>query len=120
MTDIAYPYGIDARGRTSLATSDEHVRDLLEQVLFTAPGERVNRPSFGTGLSQLVFAGNGDDVATATQFLVQSGLQQWLGDVITVEAVEVENVDARLRITVVYTIRREQRRRTATFTQEHQ
>lgn len=114
--NIDYPFHVDARGRTAETGEEEHVRDLIEQVLFTVPGERVNRPDFGSGLMQLVFAPGGDEVATATQFLVQGALQQWLGDLIQVEAVEVEGEDATLRVAVRYTLRRNQQSRTATFT----
>ena len=83
---INYPWQTDRRGRTAQADSDDaHIRQLIEQVLFTAPGERVNRPSFGSGLMQLVFAPNSPELATATKFLVQGALQQWLGDLIQVE-----------------------------------
>lgn len=116
--EIDYPYHFDGRGRTAQTTTDDHIRDLIEQVLFTVPGERVNRPTFGTGLLQLVFAPNSDELATATQFLVQSGLQQWLGDLIQVEAVAVENVDSTLRLTVQYTVRRTQQRQVAQFSRE--
>src|SRR5689334_5459918 len=75
VTLIDYPFQVDGRGRTALTTSDDHIRDLIEQVLFTAPGERVNRPTFGTGLPQLLFMPTNDEVATATQFLVQGALQ---------------------------------------------
>jgi Bacteriophage baseplate protein W len=109
---VDFPYAVDRRGRTAATGEDEHVRDLVEQVLFTAPGERVNRPSFGSGLLQLVFAPLSDELATATQFLVQGALQQWLGDVIEVEAVEVEGEDSTLGIRVVYTVRRTGERRT--------
>jgi hypothetical protein len=109
---VDFPYAVDRRGRTAATGEDEHVRDLVEQVLFTAPGERVNRPSFGSGLLQLVFAPMSDELATATQFLVQGALQQWLGDVIEVEAVEVEGEDSTLGIRVVYTVRRTGERRT--------
>ena len=112
---IDYPFHLDARGRTAETGEEEHVRDLIEQVLFTAPGERVNRPDFGSGLMQLVFAPGGDEVATATQFLVQGALQQWLGDLIRVEDVQVEGEDATLRVTVRYTLLRNQQSRTATF-----
>jgi phage baseplate assembly protein W len=109
---VDFPYAVDRRGRTAATGEDEHVRDLVEQVLFTAPGERVNRPSFGSGLLQLVFAPLSDELATATQFLVQGALQQWLGDVIEVEAVEVEGEDSTLGIRVVYSVRRTGERRT--------
>ena len=79
MTQVDFPYRIDGRGRTATTSEDDHLRDLIEQVLFTAPGERVNRPTFGSGLLRLVFAPNGDALAAATQMTVQGNLQQWLG-----------------------------------------
>lgn len=115
---IDYPWHIDRQGRTASTSEDEHIRDLIEQVLFTQQGERVNRPDFGCNLMQLVFAGNSDELASATQFLVQGALQQWLGEVITVEAVEVRNQDATLQITVRYRVRVSQSLQTATFERE--
>jgi hypothetical protein len=115
---IDYPFHFDDRGGTAQTTGDEHIRDLIEQVLFTAPGERVNRPTFGSGLMQLVFAPNSDELATATQFLVQGALQQWLGDLIQVEAVQVESIESTLRVTVQYIIRRNQQRQVAQFSRE--
>jgi Bacteriophage baseplate protein W len=114
--NLDFPFHFDDRNRTAATSDEEHIRDLIEQVLFTAPGERVNRPTFGTGLLQLVFAPNSDELAAAAQFLVQGALQQWLGDVIQVEAVQVESQDANLRVTVQYVIRRSQTRQTAEFT----
>ena len=116
MMQINYPFRIDGRGRTACTDPDAHIRDLVEQVLFTAPGERVNRPDFGSGLMQLVFAPNSDELATATQFLVQGALQQWLGDLIQVEAVEVLSEDSTLEVTVQYIVRRNQQRQVAQFT----
>jgi phage baseplate assembly protein W len=116
MMQIDYPFHIDGRGRTASTGQDDHIRDLIEQVLFTSPGERVNRPDFGSGLMQLVFAPNSDELATATQFMVQGALQQWLGDLIQVEAVQVESEEATLRVTVQYVIRRNQQRQVAQFT----
>jgi len=115
MTQIDYPLHFDGLGKTAQAEDDKHIRDLIEQVLFTTPGERINRPSFGSGLMQLVFAPNSDEMATATQFLVQGALQQWLGDIIQVEEVNVENKEATLQVTVKYTILRTQRREVAQF-----
>ena len=115
--DIDYPFHLDGRGRTARTDADDHIRDLIEQVLFTAPGERVNRPSFGTGLQQLLFAPNGGELATATQFLVQGALQQWLGDLILVEAVQVDSRDEVLTVTVQYMVRRNLRKQVAQFTQ---
>ena len=116
--EIAYPFRIDGRGRTADASRDEHIRQMIEQVLFTSPGERVNRPTFGTGLQQLVFAPNSEEIATATEFVVQAALQEWLGEVIQVEAVKVESREATLEITVQYLVRRTQQRQVAQFSRE--
>ncbi|HWK88946.1 MAG TPA: GPW/gp25 family protein [Longimicrobium sp.] len=113
MTDVAFPYRVDARGRTAGAALDAHVRDMIEQVLFTAPGERVNRPTFGSGALQLVFAPNSDALAAAAQFTLQGALQQWLGDAIRAEGVEVRADQEVLRITVQYVVLRTQERRAA-------
>jgi phage baseplate assembly protein W len=117
MANIDFPYHFDSRGRTAAADDADHIRDLIYQVLFTSPGERVMRPDFGSGLLQLVFAPNSDVLAATTQFLVQGALQQWLGDLIVVEAVSVEAEDATLRVTVQYIIRRSASRVTETFVQ---
>ena len=114
--NVDYPFHFDTHGRTAAADDDDHIRDLIEQVLFTSPGERVNRPDFGAGLLQLVFAPNSDALAAATQRSVQGALQQWLGDLIQVQSVDVQNEDAMLRVTVVYVVRRTQTLQTAEFT----
>ncbi|RMH81598.1 MAG: hypothetical protein D6681_17985 [Calditrichaeota bacterium] len=115
---IEYPFRLNRQGRTATTDDADHIRDLIEQVLFTAPGERVNRPDFGSGLMQMVFAPNSDELATATQFLVQSALQQWLGDLIQVEQVEVTAEEATLRIVVQYRVNRTQERRVNRFVRE--
>jgi phage baseplate assembly protein W len=113
--DVDYPYHFSGEGRTATTPYEMHIRDLIEQVIFTSPGERVNRPTFGSGLLQLVFAPNSDELAGTTQFLVQSSLQEWLGDLIQVTAVEVENIEERLNVTVSYFIRRTQQERVDQF-----
>ena len=115
---IDFPFRISAEQRTATTAGDKHIRDLIEQVLFTSPGERVNRPEFGSGLLQLVFAGNSDELATATQFMVQGALQQWLGELIQLEDVAVVTQDSTLRVTVRYVVRRSQERRTDRFDRE--
>jgi phage baseplate assembly protein W len=101
---VDYPFRIDARGRTAETDDERYVRDLIEQLLFTSPGERVNRPDFGTGLMQLVFAPGSDEVAATIQLLVRAALLQWLGDLIRVDAVVAESRDASLVIEVRYTL----------------
>ena len=113
--NVDFPYRFDDRGRTADTDEVEHVRDLIEQVLFTAPGERVNRPDFGSGLLRLVFAPLSDELAATTQFLVQGSLQRWLGDIIQVEAVTVEIKDSTLAVAVQYSLRRTGERQIAQF-----
>jgi phage baseplate assembly protein W len=112
---LDYPFHVGGGGRTASTDDDDHVRDLVEQVLFTAPGERVNRPSFGSGILRLVFEPAGAEVAAATQFLVQSALQQWLSDVVEVQAVQVDSQDSTLFVAVRYRPRTSAETRTAVF-----
>ena len=114
--NIDYPYHLDAAGRTATAGDDDHIRDMIEQVLFTNPGERVNRPDFGSGLLQMVFAPNSPELAAALQFTTQAALQRWLGDVIDVQALEVTSEDASLRVSIAYAVRRTGEQRLDTFT----
>ena len=99
---LDFPLRIDHRGRVATKGTDHHVRDMIHQVLFTNPGERVNRPDFGCGLLQLVFMPNSDALAIATEFTVKSALQRWLGDVIQTHRVTVEAVNSELRVLVAY------------------
>jgi phage baseplate assembly protein W len=114
---IGYPFRVDGGGRTATASDQDHIRHLIQQVLFTTPGERVNRPDFGSGLMQLVFGAPNDELVAAMQFLIQGSLQQWLGDLIEVEAVQVQSEEGRLSITVRYTARRNGQRHVVRFEQ---
>lgn len=104
--EIGYPFHIAGRGRTAEASTDAHVRQMIEQILFTSPGERVNRPDFGTGLRQLLFGPNSPELAAAAEFTVRGALQRWLGEVIEVEEVQIESHDSLLRVTIRYLLRR--------------
>jgi phage baseplate assembly protein W len=105
-TSIAFPFQFDGRGATAMASDDDHVRDMIEQVLFTAPGERVNNPTFGCGLLQLPFAPNGDQLQQTTEFLLRGALSQFLGDVIDVQSILVTSDDSTFSVTVSYVVRR--------------
>jgi phage baseplate assembly protein W len=110
--NIDFPFHLDSQGHSATTGDDDHVRDMIEQLLFTTPGERVNRPDFGSGLLQLVFAGNSPELAAAVGFTVQADLQRWLGDVIEIHDLTVRSEDARLSVELQYVVRRtgEQRR----------
>ncbi len=112
---LDHPYAIDARGRSATVPEDEHVRDLIMQVLFTNPGERVNRPEFGCGLKSLVFMPNSSALAAAAQALVKGALQKWLEREIHVEEVAIEAHDERLEVQVAYRRRSAEERRVETF-----
>jgi phage baseplate assembly protein W len=115
MMQVDFPFHFDGRKRTATTSQEDHIRDLIEQVLFTTPGERVNRPTFGSGLLRLVFEPNAAELASATQATVQGALQQWLGDLILVEAVVVQNTDSTLQVAVQYIVRLTQQRQVARF-----
>ena len=118
MNFIDFPFHSDGRGRTAKTSYEDHVRDMIEQIIFTSPGERVNRPDFGSGLLQAVFAPNSDELAATTNFLIQGALQQYMGNLIRVDGVDVNNRDAILEVTVKYTILRTQEQKTDSFKNE--
>ena len=113
--NIDFPFHFDARGRTALTGDDDHIRDMIEQLLFTNPGERVNRPDFGSGLLQMVFAPNSPEIAAALQFTVQASLQQWLSDAIQVQSLEVTSEDSTLRVELSYVVLRTAEQRAEVF-----
>lgn len=103
--DIDFPLHFDGRGRTATTGRDDHVRDMIEQLLFTNPGERVNRPDFGSGLLELVFAPNSPELAAALQFSMQAALQRWLGDLIDIAGLTVQSDEGTLRVELQYVIK---------------
>ena len=103
--NIDYPFHFDGRGRTASTSDSDHIRDMLEQLLFTNPGERVNRPDFGSGLLQMVFAPNSTELASALQFTTQAAIQRYLGDVIQLQQLQVTAQDATLTVAVSYIVR---------------
>jgi phage baseplate assembly protein W len=115
MIHIDYPFHFDERGRTALTGDDDHIRDMIEQFLFTNPGERVNRPDFGSGLLRVVFEPNSEALASTLQRTAQAGLQQHLGDLITVQVLVASTQEATLHVDVRYIVRRNGETRTASF-----
>lgn len=113
--NLGFPYNFDSTGHTAQTDLLTHISDMIAQILFTSPGERVNRPTFGSGTAQLVFAPNSDVLAGAQQQAIQAGLQQWLSDLIRVQSVTVVANDATLQITVVYFVLQTQQQQTQTF-----
>lgn len=113
--NIDYPFHFDSRGRTAATDDNDHICDMIEQFLFTNPGERVNRPDFGSGLLRMVFELNSPELASALQFTIQAGLQRWLGDLIEVRDLAVISEDSMLRVLIQYMIRRTGQVQTGAF-----
>lgn len=113
--DFGFPFRIDHRGRSASYDLDRHIRGLIEQLLFTAPGERVNRPTFGTELRQALFAANSDELAAALEHMVQGALQRFMSDHIVVQRVAIAADDAILNVTVQYQVKRNRELREARF-----
>ncbi len=110
---IHYPFAID-HGLGSLAEENdyaEHVEQLIKQLLFTSPGERINRPDFGCGLRRMVFAPNNTASASLTQVTIYQALTTWLGSLITVEEVKVNALNEKLEVGIVYILKARQERR---------
>jgi uncharacterized protein len=113
--NIDFPFRFDGRGKTAETSDEDHIRDMIEQFLLTNHGERVNRPDFGSGILQLIFAPNSPELAAALQLTIQSGLQRWLGDSIEIQSLEVDSKESSVSIDVKYLVRRTQEIRTATI-----
>ena len=110
---IRYPLAIDD-GFGKLAEETDyyrHVEQMMKQVLFTNPGERINRPDFGCGIRRMVFAPNSEVNANLSQVIINQSLEKWLGTVIEVNEVQVKNIEEKLEIKIIYLIRATQERR---------
>jgi len=110
---LDYPYNVGSTGVPKLTSADDHLRDLILQVLFTNRGERVNLPEFGVGIQQFVFAPNNDMLRASVQFLISTNLQQWLGDRIDINQVTVSSQpgeEESVIIDITYTLKATQQR----------
>ncbi len=114
--NLDYPFHFDGRGTTALADDNQHICEMLEQLIFTSAGERVNRPDFGSGILQLIFAPNSPELGAALQFSLQASIQRFLGDLVELLALDVRCEDSTLTILVKYLVRRTAEQRTAAFT----
>ena len=111
-TTFAFPFAVNNGGRITASGGDEAIRGKIIQVLFTAPGERVNKPDFGCGLFNLVFEPNDAVMAAAMEFTVGQALMRWMREGIIVDAVSVEAQEEQAVIQVVYTRRQDRQTQT--------
>lgn len=114
-TYLDFPFDVDWKGRARTTDVQKHVRNLIEQVLFTSPGERVNRPGFGSGLQRLLFSPNSDLLAETTRMTAEAALQQHLGHLIELISVKLSNEESTLVVEINYVLRSEQERQSAAF-----
>jgi hypothetical protein len=115
--NIDVPFHVDNRGRTALTSYRDHLSDMLKLLLFTQPGERVNRPDFGGGCLGLPFSPNSMELAAALRFKLQANLQAWLNDVLVIQALNVTPQDSTLIVEVQYQIRATGQKVVEQFTQ---
>jgi uncharacterized protein len=104
---LTFPFAISELGAPLVSPHARAIREQVEQVLFTIPGERVNRPSFGCGVQRLVFGGCSPEVAAAAEYVITINLRELMGDVIAVDAVRVtaDPEAAMLVVDLLYTVR---------------
>src|SRR5215211_6170344 len=95
---IRFPFAIDNQLARLAPENDyeEYMKQLIRQVLFTAQGERINRPDFGAGVRRLIFAPNSAATASLAQTLIFQALTTWLGTLIRTDSVEAEAAGERL------------------------
>ncbi len=117
--NIDFPFHFDSHGRSAATDDNDHIRDMIEEILFTSPGERVNRPDFGSGLLQIVFAPNSPELAATIQFSAQAAIQRWMGDLVVLQNLQVTSDDSSLRVLVQYVVKVTGQQQTQTFTKDN-
>lgn len=101
---LTFPYQIDTAGHTATSDLAEYVEALVRLVLETSPGERVNRPTFGAGLENMLFEGLNSALAAAAETLIRGKIVQFLGDVLTIDTLTTQASGESLTISLTYTI----------------
>jgi phage baseplate assembly protein W len=110
--DFAFPFHIDAAsGQAAQASYQDHVGQMIRQILLTDPGERVCMPTFGAGMRRLLFAPLTAQLQVSTQIIVTQSLNAWLSNQITVQKVTVDTPisspglqDGTILVTITYVL----------------
>lgn len=92
-------------GPAVTADPDRHLHDKIIAVLFTSPGERVNQPAFGVGLSRALFEGLDELTVAAMEFRILEGLRRDLGDEVIVDGVDATMAPQAGELVVAITFR---------------
>src|SRR3954466_6292826 len=113
--NVAFPFRLDSRGHTEVTDDERHVNGMLEMLLLTTAGERVNRPDFGGGLRQLLFGPASPELAATVQHTLRAEILQWLDDVIDLRELDVWAEEGRMVLNLSYVLRHDGTQRTAEF-----
>jgi phage baseplate assembly protein W len=101
---LAFPLRLGP-GRSLAVVDLEHdVRAMIEQILLTAPGERVNRPTFGVGIYAYVFEPNSQFLATQLRTALDENVYEHLGKNVRILALDVTTADAQLHVDIQFEI----------------
>ena len=115
-TYLKFPFAVNDKGpRTS--SRSEHVREQIEQVLFTNPGERVFRPEFGVGVRRLIFEPNDAALRKTTLKRLNASLAEALYGEVDPRTLEIEvrQEDEFLVIHIAYVLAAINRQEAYTF-----
>ena len=114
---LSFPFQIGDLGVPMTAPRTKVIRHQIEQLLFTLPGERVNRPGFGCGVQRLVFGGCSPEAAAAAEYIIRLNIQEFMRDVVRIDAVKVTAApeSATLFVDILYTLLETGEERAETF-----
>ncbi len=81
MSRLAFPFrpGNDGRSLAVTPGSAAHVRQMLEQLILTIPGERVMRNDFGSPAQQMLFGAGNGPAGFALEAALAASISQQLG-----------------------------------------
>lgn len=74
---LAYPLQIAVQGGVRLSSKEENIEESIAIILRTNLGERVNRPNFGSRLSELVFEPVNGETLLLTRLYVEESVKMW-------------------------------------------
>ena len=89
---ITLPIQITNTAFAQSFTTREQVSSNIKNLLLTKRGERILQPEFGSGLQELLFDFNNDELPTKIEDTITEALEQWL-PYVTIDSIDVEQTD---------------------------
>ena len=116
-TGWAFPPGVNKQGGMALTSSYSEIEQAIQIILMTTPGQRLMRSTFGSRLSELVFAPNNNQTAVLAQRYVEEALGMWEPriNVLDVDAYPDPERNHCLNIVIQYKIKATQDKRSLVF-----